>query len=550
MMAWLDLRLLRLLRLGGFFLARLDGQVMPHRTTCNGAQNGMVVRIVTCDRANDRALETSGTRRRRRGQSKRQNGTNRISFHLGLPFCACLTEMGTPGLRSRAPRRRPYPLPIRATLAGLAGNDSLLDTEASSTAETLPRVVIVGAGFGGLAAVRALRKAPVNVTIVDQHNYHLFQPLLYQIATASLSPAEIAQPIRSILRDQPNVRVILARVIAVDTRGMQVLTTDGGAVGYDYLILASGARHSYFGKDGWEANAPGIKTIDDATRLRANILLAFERAEVETDAEKRQTLLTFVVIGGGPTGVEMAGAIAELARNSIALDFRAIKPGSARIVLIEAGTRLLPTFPETLSHEARSVLERMGVEIRLGAPVTDIAENTVTIGVETISARTVIWAAGVRASAAGEWLKASVDHAGRVEVDADFSIAGLRGVYAIGDTAVFKAGQSEPLPGVAPAAKQAGAYVGALIATFTTHRPPPKPFAYADYGNLATIGRKNAVADFGRIRIRGFAGWLLWSVAHIYFLIGLRNRFVVALSWAWSYVTYQRGARLITGTDA
>lgn len=411
------------------------------------------------------------------------------------------------------------------------------------------RIVIAGAGFGGLAAAHALRNAPVEITIVDRHNYHLFQPLLYQVATASLSPAEIAQPIRSILKTQKNVHVILAEVSGVDGAARIVRTNCGLSISYDYFLIATGARHSYFGHDDWEANAPGIKSIDDATRVRAKILLAFERAELESDEAARRALLTFVIVGAGPTGVEMAGAIVELARNSITRDFRDIEPSSARIILAEAGPRVLPAFSEPCSREAARVIKAMGVEVRLGTPVTGIGDRGVTIGTEFVPARTIIWAAGVRASPVGQWLGAAVDRAGRVVVQDDFSVTGFDGVFVVGDAAAFKTREGSFLPGVAPAAKQAGAYVGKLIEARVTGDAPPKTFSYADYGNLATIGRKNAVVDLGRVRVYGVLGWLIWSIAHIYFLIGFRNRFVVALSWAWSYVTYQRGARLITGTD-
>jgi NADH dehydrogenase len=411
----------------------------------------------------------------------------------------------------------------------------------------LRKVVIVGAGFGGLSAVRALKHAPVEITVIDHHNYHLFQPLLYQVATASLSPAEIAQPVRSILRDQPNAQVILADVVGVDRTGNCVRTAEGRPIAFDYLVLATGARHSYFGHDSWEEFAPGIKTVDDATRVRAMILSAFERAEIETGADEQRALLTFVIVGGGPTGVEIAGAIAELARNSITRDFRAIKPGSARIMLVEAGARLVPAFPQSLSDEARRVLQAMGVEVRLGEAVTDIQQGAVTIGAEIVQSRTVIWAAGVRSSPAGEWLNAPMDQAGRVLVKSDFSVPGAPNCFVVGDAAAFRTSDGTILPGIAPAAKQAGSYVGRVIGARVAGAPQPKPFAYANYGNLATIGRKNAVVDFGFLRVKGFAGWIIWSIAHVYFLIGFRNRFVVALSWAWSYITWQRGARLITG---
>ncbi len=413
-----------------------------------------------------------------------------------------------------------------------------------------PRVVIVGAGFGGLAAAHGLRHAPVQVTIIDPHNYHLFQPLLYQVATASLSPADIAQPIRSIVKNQPNTHVLLDEVIGVDPACKAVITAGGQSVPYDYLVLASGARHSYFGKDEWEADAPGIKTVDDATRVRTKILLAFERAEIERDAAKRAAQLTFVIVGGGPTGVEMAGAISELARKSIKSDFRSIAPGSTRIILVEAGTRLLPAFPPSLSAEAQRVLEAAHVEVRLNIPVTAITPESVTLGAqETIAARTVIWAAGVRASPVGEWLKVATDRAGRVAVQPDYSVAGRPEVFVVGDAAAFHGADGALVPGLAPAAKQAGTYVASVIAARVAGAREPKPFVYANYGNLATIGRSNALADFGFVRLTGFLGWLVWSVAHIYFLIGFRNRFFVAAGWAWSYVTYQRSARLITGTD-
>jgi NADH dehydrogenase len=412
-----------------------------------------------------------------------------------------------------------------------------------------PRVVIVGAGFGGLAAAKALAHSPVEVTIIDRHNYHLFQPLLYQVATASLSPAEIAQPIRSIVRSQTNARVLLDEAIGVDSARKLVRTAGGHSVAYDHLLIATGARHSYFGNDQWEAHAPGIKTVDDATRVRAKILLAFERAEGETDKAKRDALLTFVVVGGGPTGVEMAGAIAELARRSITADFRSITPHCSRIILVEAGPRLLPSFPAALSDEAKRALESKGVEVRLGVAVTDISADNVMIGTVPVPTKTVIWGAGVRASPAGEWLKVPCDRAGRVIVNGDFSVPEIADVYVVGDTAAFKGEDGTMIPGVAPAAKQAGFYVGRLIDAHVRGGVLPDRFHYADYGNLATIGHSKAVADFGWIHVKGLLAWVLWSVAHVYFLIGFRNRFFVATSWAWSYLTYKRGVRLITGSD-
>jgi NADH dehydrogenase len=411
---------------------------------------------------------------------------------------------------------------------------------------TKPRVVIVGAGFGGMSAARALRTADVDVTVIDRNNYHLFQPLLYQVATAGLAPSDVAQPIRNILRDQANARVVLGKVDGIDRYHRLVRVEGVGSIPFDYLILATGARHSYFGNDQWADIAPGIKTIDDATRVRADILLAFERAEVETDPAARRALLTFIVVGGGATGVELSGAIAELARNSITRDFRSITPHCARVLLVEAGERLLPALARDLSERARVALGQLGVEVRLKAPVTRISDGSVMLGEEAISARTILWAAGVRASEAGDWLMTHCDRAGRVVVNCDFSVPGCSRIFAIGDTATFRFDR-RPLPGVAPAAKQAGDYVGRLIASRATGTETPKPFVYVDHGTMATIGRGHAVADFGRFKLNGTIGWLAWSLAHIYFLIGFRNRLSVAASWVWSYLTFQRGARLITG---
>lgn len=412
-----------------------------------------------------------------------------------------------------------------------------------------PHIVIVGAGFGGLAAAQALARAPVSITVIDRRNYHLFQPLLYQVATAGLSPADIAWPIRGILRDQKNVSVQLGRVTGVDTVRREVLV-GGRRVPYDYLVLATGARHAYFDHPEWEPTAPGLKKIADATHIRERILMAFEKAEAEgCDADERARLQTFVVVGGGPTGVEMAGAIAELAKTALASDFRVIDPSTTRIVLVEAGPRLLPSFPDSLSAIAKRSLERLGVEVRLGTPVTLCDDAGVEFAGERIGARNVIWAAGVMASPAAKWLGAERDRAGRIKVDADFSIPGRPEIFAVGDTALATDANGRPLPGVAPVAKQAGRYVAAVIRSRIEGRPTPAPFRYRDFGNLATIGRKAAVADFGKIRVSGFLAWVLWSVAHVYFLIGLRNRFVVALTWLWNYITFQRGARLITGGD-
>lgn len=410
-----------------------------------------------------------------------------------------------------------------------------------------PRVVIVGAGFGGLSAARGLARAPVDVIVIDRHNYHLFQPLLYQVATAALSPADIAAPIRGILRRQRNASVLLGRVIGVDTAAHEVILEDR-RIAYDYLVLATGARHAYFGNDAWEAFAPGLKKIDDATDIRRRILLAFERAETSLDPAERRRLLTLAVIGGGPTGVEMAGAIAELAKMALAEDFRAIDPRQARILLVEAGPRLLPAFPEKLSATARKDLEKLGVEVRTGAAVTGCDAEGITVGAEHIASGCVIWAAGVAASPAAKWLGVEADRAGRVKVDATLAVPGLDDVFVIGDTAEVAGADGKPLPGVAPVAKQQGEYVARLIAARSRGKPPPGPFRYRNLGNLATIGRKAAVADFGWIRLSGRLAWLLWGSVHIMFLIGFRNRLAVLLDWLWAYVTFQRGARLITGS--
>ncbi len=409
-----------------------------------------------------------------------------------------------------------------------------------------PRVVIVGAGFGGLAAATALRKAAMQVTVIDRRNYHLFQPLLYQVATAALSPADIAQPIRAILRHQSNASVLLGRVTGVDLDARAVLIGEQ-RVAYDYLIVATGARHAYFGHDEWEATAPGLKKIEDATAIRRRILLAFEQAEAASDPDQRAALLTFVVVGGGPTGVELAGAIAELAGKALAADFRSIDPRQARVILVEAGPRLLPLMPERLSARAERALERLGVEVRLGRPLTACDAEGAMLGDETIAARTILWAAGVAASPAAKWLAAEKDRAGRVKVEADLTLPGHPEVFVIGDTAAASDAAGRPLPGIAPAAKQAGQYVAAVIRARAAGRAAPAPFRYRHLGNLATIGRKAAVADFGWLRLSGRLAWLLWGAVHVFFLIGFRNRLVVLLDWLWAYLTFERGARLITG---
>jgi NADH:quinone reductase (non-electrogenic) len=403
--------------------------------------------------------------------------------------------------------------------------------------------VIVGAGFGGLQAAKSMRRLPVDLIIIDRQNHHCFQPLLYQVATAELAPSDIAWPIRSILRPQRNARVLMTEVIGVDAAARRV-HTDSVEIPYDYLVLATGATHSYFGHDEWEKVAPGLKRIEDATEIRRHILLGFERAELTEDEATRKRLLTFVVIGGGPTGVEMAGAIADVARQTLKADFRRIDPRQARIVLIEAGPRLLPSFPENLAEYARRSLENMGVEVMTSSMVTQCDQDGVALGEQRIAAATIIWAAGVVASPAAQWLGAEHDRAGRVKVGPDLTVPGRPEIFVIGDTATLA--DDQKIPGIAPAAKQMGKYVARVIAARLQGAEPPPPFRYRHAGNLATIGRKAAIVSLGRVNLKGFIGWLFWSVAHIYFLIGLRNRFVVAANWLWSYLTFKRSARLIT----
>jgi NADH dehydrogenase len=410
------------------------------------------------------------------------------------------------------------------------------------------RIVIVGAGFGGLEAARRLAGLAVDVIVIDRNNHHLFQPLLYQVATAELSPADIAWPIRWILRGQDNATVMMAEVKAVDV-GRRRIETTAGPVDYDFLILATGATHAYFGHEDWAPAAPGLKRVEDATGIRRRLLSAFERAELASDPQSRKALLTFVVVGGGPTGVEMAGAIAELARRSLARDFRHSDPASARIMLVEAGPRVLGNFPAELSAVAGRELARLGVELRLDARVTRCDAAGVEIGSERIAAATIVWAAGVAASPAARWLGAEHDRAGRVIVAADLSVPGAPEIFAIGDTAVVAWQHGTPIPGIAPAAKQMGADVARRIVARLECRAEPGPFRYRHQGDLATIGRGAAIVALRRLRLTGFAGWIFWSIAHVYFLVGLKNRLAVAIDWLWSYLTSQRGARLITGSD-
>jgi NADH:ubiquinone reductase (H+-translocating) len=419
----------------------------------------------------------------------------------------------------------------------------------SDSANTLPKIVIVGAGFGGLWAASALADAPAHITVIDERNYHLFQPLLYQVATAGLSPADIAAPIRGILSRQRNARVILGRVVGID-KALRVVRLRDREVPYDWLIVATGARHAYFGHEEWAAFAPALKNIDDATRLRRNILTALERAEQEPDADERQRLMTFVVVGGGATGVETAGAIAELVKVALARDFRTINPAMSRIVLVEAGPRVLPSFAPRLSTAAQRALERLGVEVRLGRPVTRCDELGVMLGEERVACGVTIWAAGVMASQAAQWLEAEHDRAGRVLVDRELRLPGHPEIFVIGDTASVRDAAGKPLPGVATVAKQEGKYVARVLrARMLGHTAPPA-FRYRDYGELATVGRNFAVVDFHWLRLTGRIAWFVWSFAHIYFLIGFRNRLVVAMDWIWAYLTFQRGARLITASDS
>jgi NADH:ubiquinone reductase (H+-translocating) len=407
------------------------------------------------------------------------------------------------------------------------------------------RVVIVGGGFGGLEAAHRLAGAPVSITLVDRRNHHLFQPLLYQVATASLATSEIAWPIRYLFRRRPEVTTLFATVTGVDAGAHRVVLDDGDVLPYDTLILATGARHAYFGHDEWEPFAPGLKTLEDATTVRRRILVAFERAERETDPQRRAALLTFVIIGAGPTGVELAGTIAELAHDTLPPDFRNVDTRKARVVLIEAGPRVLAGFADDLSAYVQRSLESIGVEVKLGQAVTECTAEGVVYGDKRLETKTIIWAAGVRASPAAEWLGAPADRAGRLQVLPDLSVPDHPEIFAIGDTVVIAGPDGKPVPGIAPAAKQQGAYVAEAIKT-RLRGGKPAPFRYKHAGSLAQIGKRKAVIDFGRIKLRGTIAWWIWGIAHIYFLIGLRHRLSVAISWLWIYARDQRAARLIT----
>lgn len=412
----------------------------------------------------------------------------------------------------------------------------------------LPHVVVVGGGFAGLWATRALADAPVRITLIDRRNHHLFQPLLYQVATAGLSAPDIAAPLRHILRRQRNVEVRLAEVERIDAAGKQVRLVGGERIGFDYLLVASGATHAYFGHDEWAAHAPGLKTLDDALQLRRHLLVAFERAEAEPDPVRRAAWLNFAIVGGGPTGVELAGTLAEIARHTLKNEFRNIDPAEARVQLIEAGPRVLSSFPEDLSEKARKQLQRLGVEVSTGIPVSDITADGYRLGDAFVPARTVVWAAGVAASPLARTLEAPLDRAGRVLVQPDLSVSGHPDIFVAGDLASVQS-NGQPVPGVAPAAKQMGRHVAQAICA-RLRGTPAAPFRYRDFGNLATIGRMAAIVHFGKLKLSGLLAWWFWLAAHVFFLIGFRNRLAVLLNWAWAYWSYQRGARIIFGDVA
>src|SRR5277367_795483 len=437
-----------------------------------------------------------------------------------------------------APSRSAPPRPCYAeiTVRGLW-------TEGTMSAH---HVVVVGAGFAGLETVHRLAGAPVSITLVDRRNHHLFQPLLYQAATASLAPSEIAWPIRQLVRRRRDVTTLLASVETIDKAARELRLDEGSTLNYDTLVLATGARHAYFGHDAWEPFAPGLKTLEDATTIRGRILLAFEEAERQADERKRAGLMTFVIVGAGPTGVELAGTIAELARATLPADFRHIDTRQARIVLIEAGPRVLPAFAEDLSSYAKHSLEQLGVEVVLGQAVSECSAEGVVSGGKPLAAGTIIWAAGVQSSPAALWLDAPADRVGRLKVEPDLTVPGQREIFAIGDAAIVLRPDGRPVPGIAPAAKQEGVYVAGVIRARLRGAPAPPPFRYKHAGDLATIGKRRAVIDFGWIKLKGEFAWWLWGFVHIYFLIGVRNRLSVAINWLWIYARDQRGARLIT----
>ncbi|WP_406234453.1 NAD(P)/FAD-dependent oxidoreductase [Isoptericola jiangsuensis] len=415
--------------------------------------------------------------------------------------------------------------------------------------EPVPHLVIIGGGFAGLWATRALAREKIRITLLDRRNHHLFQPLLYQVATAGLSAPDIAAPLRHILGHQRNVEVRLGEVVAIDKATRQVQLADGSTLGYDSLLLATGATHAYFGNDQWAGDAPGLKTLDDAIALRRKLLLAFERAEAEPDPAKKAAWLSFAVVGGGPTGVELAGTLAEIARHTLRNEFRHIDPASAKVRLVEAGPRVLSSFPEVLSLKARRQLEKLGVEVLTGTPVSDIDSLGFKLGEQFVPARTVVWAAGVAASPLARTLDVPLDRAGRVQVQPDLTLPGHPELFVAGDLAAVNQANGKPVPGVAPAAKQMGKYVADVIRARLHGKPTPGPFKYADYGNLATIGRMAAIVHLGRLQLSGVLAWWFWLAAHVFFLIGFRNRVVVLLNWAVAYWSYQRSARIIFGDD-
>ena len=430
--------------------------------------------------------------------------------------------------------------------ASAAALVDLADPSTTGKAGT-PRIVIVGAGFAGLACAKALGGSAAQVTIIDRHNYHLFVPLLYQVATAGLSPADIAEPIRKILRRHRNVDVVLGDVIGVDAEARTVQLAEGNSIPFDILVLATGSSYNYFGRPEWEAHAPGLKTIADARALRSRLLRAFELAERESDPLRQQALLTTVIVGGGPTGVEIAGAVAELARFTLAKDFRHVDPASARIILVEAGPRILASFPEDLARYARERLEALGVEIHVGEAVEDIGPEHVLINGQCVAVGCVIWGAGIKASPAGRWIGATVDRLGRVCVKGDLSVPGQQDIYVLGDSAfLIDPLTTRPLPGLAQVAQQQGHHLGRALKRRVETGRPQLPFAFRDRGNTAIIGRNAAIFDFGRRRLKGWLAWILWAIVHVYLLVGFEKRVLVTMQWLWRYATYQRGARLIT----
>jgi NADH:ubiquinone reductase (H+-translocating) len=408
-----------------------------------------------------------------------------------------------------------------------------------------PRIVVIGAGFAGIEVARGLGRAGLKVTLIDRQNHHLFQPLLYQVATAALSPADIAEPIRKMLRKEPSVEVILGEVTAIDPKARTVALGGARSIAYDILVLATGATHGYFGHDEWEGAAPGLKTIEDARRIRSRLLLAFERAEMSEDLALQKRLMTIAVIGGGPTGVELAGSIAELARYTLSKDFHRIRAETATVLLLEAAPRILNAFPESLAAYATRKLARLGVTVRTSSPVESIAAHKIVVGGEEIGTGLTIWAAGVSASPLARMLGVPLDRAGRVAVNGDLSVQGLDGVYALGDIAITLDENGKPLPGLAQVAKQQGVYLGRALARRILASETPKPFVFRNRGNTAIIGRHAAVFDFGWTRMRGWIAWMFWALIHVYLLVGFEHRLLVAIQWLWRYITYERGSRLI-----